>query len=238
VTVSKIAIIEDDPYLALTLAKILSFAGYSGTIVHAPNESQIVALQEYDLVILDIGLPGASGLQLARLLRRTSNLPVLFISGSNAPKIAVLALRSGGDDFVRKPFDVEELLERVSSLLRRTRPNARSDASIAIGDNKFDFVRQGIKGPREELLLELTERETVILRMLLDPPGLCVTREKMCQIACRREWTPMDRSIDVHVSNLRKKLKRAGITGLRISVRRNQGYIANLEPARLGELAS
>ena len=237
-TVSKIAIIEDDPYLALALAKILGVAGYSSTILHAPIESEIVALQKYDLVILDIGLPGASGLELARLLRRTSDLPVLFISGSNTPKIAVLALRSGGDDFLRKPFDVEELLERVYSLLRRTRSNARSDPGIAIGDYNFDFLRQGIRGPREELLLELTERETVILRMLLDPPGLCVTRERMCQIACGREWTPMDRSVDVHVSNLRKKLKRAGITGLRISVKRNQGYVANLEAARLEELAS
>lgn len=237
-TFSKIAIIEDDPYLALALAKILGVAGYSSTILHAPIESEIVALQKYDLVILDIGLPGASGLELARLLRRTSDLPVLFISGSNTPKIAVLALRSGGDDFLRKPFDVEELLERVSSLLRRTRSNARSDPGIAIGDYNFDFLRQGIRGPREELLLELTERETVILRMLLDPPGLCVTRERMCQITCGREWTPMDRSVDVHVSNLRKKLKRAGITGLRISVKRNQGYVANLEAARLEELAS
>lgn len=237
-TNAKIAIIEDDPHLASTLVKILGVAGYSSSIVQAPAEAEVASLQQYDLVILDIGLPGTSGLDLAKFLRRTSRVPVLFISGSSAPKIAVLALRSGGDDFMRKPFDVEELLERVSSLLRRTKPYAKVGACILIGACTFDFTRRVIMNARSEGVLYLTEREAVILRILLDPPGLCVTREKMSQITCGREWTPLDRSIDVHVSNLRKKLKKAGVTELRIAVRRNQGYVAFIENEDASELAS
>lgn len=223
---ANIAIVEDDPHLANTLVKILASAGYCPHLIPFYGETSLQDLTEFDLIILDVGLPGISGLDLAKRIRRTSSVPIIVISGSGTPKVGVAALRSGGDDFVKKPFDIDELVERINALLRRSGSHGRRSEHREIGEWQFDASSQCLRNSRTAATLDLTERESDILRMLLNPPGSCVSRERVARIVCGRDWDPLDRSIDVHVSNLRKKLRAGNVAQIRISSVRNRGYLA------------
>ena len=225
---SRVAIVEDDPHLANTLQKILASAGYQPALVSIDGEDYLRYLASFDLIILDIGLPGTSGLELAKHLRRGSAVPIILISGTGAPKVGVTALRSGGDDFVKKPFDIEELVERIGALLRRSNHKGRSIRYREIGTWMIDFASHTLNDQGTGATLHLTERECAILGILLDSPGVCVSRERMATIVCGRDWNPLDRSIDVHVSNLRKKLKSGNVWQIEITSLRNRGYLAAL----------
>lgn len=223
---ASIAIVEDDPHLAGTLVKILASAGYCPNLIPFCGEDGLQGLANFDLIILDIGLPGISGLDLAKRVRRSSSVPIILISGSGTPKVGVTALRSGGDDFVKKPFDIDELVERINALLRRSGSHGKSNGSREIGAWKFDVLSHTLRNAGTGDALHLTERECDILRMLLDSPGVCVSRERVARIVCGRDWDPLDRSVDVHVSNLRKKLRTGHIAEIEISSVRNRGYRA------------
>ena len=229
----RIAIVEDDLHLAQSLQKILASAGYSPTVIAIDGHDGLRSLSSFDLVILDIGLPGMSGLELAKSLRCSSAVPIILISGTGAPNIGLTALRSGGDDFVKKPFDVEELVERIGGILRRSRHRGGSARRGHIGTWVIDFSAHCLIDERTGSSLHLTERECAILGMLLDSPGVCVSRERVATLICGREWSPLDRSIDVHVSNLRKKLRARNISQIAIRSLRNRGYLAVLSEVEL-----
>lgn len=236
----EIAIVEDDLYLACALQRVLRAAGHRSAIFRDLGEEELSILGAYALVILDIDLPRSSGLILANRLRRGSEIPIIMISGSTRPKIAVTALRSGGDDFLSKPFDPEELVERVNALVRRSGGRTLIQPTIVLPGYKFVAQERHIFDDQGNVVAALTERESAILAMLLSPVGALVTRERISRLVSGRDWTPYDRSVDVHVSNLRKKLKKAKVEILEILVIRNNGYVVQLrsQNSSPGELLS
>jgi two-component system, OmpR family, response regulator len=226
VLVPRIAIVDDDFYFASSLKTVLQSTGYRPTLVSVNGDDYLRSLSGFDLIILDINLPGFSGLDLARSLRRNSTVPIIIISGTQTPNAGVTALRSGGDDFVKKPFDTDELIERIGALLRRSNNREGSSRGAHIGTWLLDVNATSLCDPQTGVSLHLTEREFAILSMLLASLGTCVSREQVAAQICGREWNPQDRSIDVHVSNLRKKLRAVNISQIAIKSLRNQGYVA------------
>jgi len=218
-----VIIIDDDIFLTHALRRVLDQNQFCTTVYNTVPPAS-VSLGNFDLAIIDIHLPLTSGLDLVKELRLRSNLPILFISGSIVPGIVCDALRVGGDDFLRKPFDTQELVERARALLRRAAPLSSRNQSTLDDLEGFTFLHAERKllGP-SGAVIALTEREVGILYLLWHRGGESITRDEISRHVMRRNYDPSDRSIDVHVSNLRAKL-RAYDCPLGILVDRNIGY--------------
>jgi two-component system phosphate regulon response regulator PhoB/two-component system alkaline phosphatase synthesis response regulator PhoP len=162
-----------------------------------------------DLFILDIMLPGIDGIEVAKEIRQnrnTSNTPIIFLSARNEDIDRIMGLEIGGDDYITKPFNIRELLARVKAVLRRSRGEEKSSEVISIGNIltidplKFEVYVKGRK-------VELTTTEFRILYILARKPGWVFSREKLLTELWGNEKVVIDRTIDVHIKNLRDKLK-------------------------------
>jgi DNA-binding response OmpR family regulator len=177
---------------------------------------------EHAIVILDLLLPGMRGLDVLRQLRAHSNVPVLILTARGDDVDRILGLELGADDYLPKPFNSRELLARVRAILRRARPNGDAPR-INVGDVTLDPVaRQAWRDGRS---LSLTMAEFVLLEAFLSHAGQVLSRERLAEQVLGRRLATFDRSIDVHVSNLRKKLGDA--VGAREHIRavRGEGYV-------------
>jgi two-component system response regulator CpxR len=178
-------------------------------------------------MILDLLLPGMRGLDVLRELRTSSNLPVLILTARGEDVDRILGLELGADDYLPKPFNTRELLARVRAILRRARPNGDT-ARIDAGDVALDPVAR--RAWRAGQPLSLTMAEFVLLEKFVRNVGQVLSRERLAEHVLGRVLGPFDRSIDVHVSNLRKKL---GDAGAREHIRavRGEGYVfARIDP--------
>jgi two-component system alkaline phosphatase synthesis response regulator PhoP len=210
----KILVIEDEPTLSRLLSYNLSQEGYAVQTVDNGGEGlQEASGNRYDLIVLDIMLPGLSGFEvLTRLRQRGDQTPVIILTARNAENDVVQGLKLGADDYMTKPFGVAELLARVSAVLRRTKPgegDTAADSSqekvIAAGDvkiypEKYEVVLNG-----ESILLRPKEFE--VLLYLVQRPGMVVTRDDLMNIVWGFDYVGGQRTVDVHVSSLRKKLE-------------------------------
>lgn len=225
---ARILIIDDDRDLATMLGEFLQREGYVVEAQHGADAG-VAALRaaEPDLLILDVMLPERSGLDVLRELRlASSRLPVMMLTARGDPIDRILGLELGADDYLAKPFDPRELLARIRAILRRsTMPTSGPDLptdEVRVGELLLDLRR------RRALLgltpLELTGAEFRVLLGLAQSPGAPVDRGDLTERALGRKLTLYDRSIDTHVSNLRRKLERAGSTSLQIRAVRGTGY--------------
>jgi len=202
-----ILMVEDDADLADTLTIGLEGEGYTCTAVRTGEDAlSRLATTRYDLVLLDVELPGASGLDVLDALSREKNLtPVVIMSGGRREWAdRVKGLDGGADDYLVKPFEFDELLARIRAVLRRTQGGAVPVLRVA--DLVIDLeARRVTRAGRE---VELTPRELELLTHLVRHAGRVVTREELATEIWRqtRRATPLDNVLDVHVSNLRKKL--------------------------------
>jgi two-component system, OmpR family, copper resistance phosphate regulon response regulator CusR len=202
----RVLIVEDEPRLARSLKKGLEREGYA-VDCEANGESAWVRLQmslgDYDLVILDVMLPGMSGLDLCRALRHGSMaVPVLMLTARDATEDKIVGLDSGADDYLVKPFDFDELLARMRTLLRR--PRETLPPALVVGDLVIDPVRRtATRGGKE---IELTTKEFTLLEFLARNAGLVLTREQIIAHVWDAELDSFSNLVDVHVSNLRKKI--------------------------------
>ena len=222
----KILVIDDDVELCELVAEYLEPDGYKVEGVHEGSQGVQRALAgEHVLVVLDYMLPGLNGFEVLRQIRAQSNVPVVMLTARGDDVNRIIGLQIGADDYLPKPFNPLELVARINAVLRRSQPQLDRKAGdiIAIGDIAMDHRTRTVR--RGEQILELTLIEYTLLERLLSSPGRILTREELVRDVLHRELSPFDRSIDTHVSNLRKKLGHE-VNGVeRIKTVRGIGYI-------------
>jgi len=219
----RVLIVDDDVQLCRLLAERLETEGFSIEAVHDGMRGLERALSlEHALVVLDLMLPGMGGLDVLRRLRAKSPIPVLILTARGEDIDRILGLEIGADDYVPKPFNPRELIARIRAILRRSSSTAASSGPLVNGDIRLD--PQSREASFKDIPLNLTSVEFTLLEMLLRQAGHVVTREQLTESALGRKLGPFDRVIDVHVSNIRKKL---GLSenGQRIKSIRGSGYL-------------
>ena len=219
-------IIDDDVRLAEMLVEYLAPEGIELTHMASGVQGLRSAQREnYDLIILDVMLPGLSGFDVLKQLREAgAKTPVLMLTARGDDVDRIVGLDLGADDYLPKPFNPRELLARVKAILRRTaEPESDEPAEITVGQLKVNLRR------REAWLadkpLKLTNAEFVILVTLMRSPGDVVSREALTRTALGRQLLPDDRSLDTHISNLRRKLGSDADGDVLIRSIRGSGYV-------------
>jgi len=199
----RILIVEDDPALSRILLDNLLFEGFEVEVV--ANGSVVLAKAKAfvpDLVVLDITLPGVNGFELCGTLRQRGRTPVLILTARSQKADKLRGLNLGADDYITKPFDLEEFLARVKAVLRRARP--ASDA-LVMGSVTIDFVSRTARRGRTEL--HLTHREFEILQYLAERQGYVVHRDELLRELWGYPQVPFTRSVDNAIARLRKKIE-------------------------------
>ncbi|KAA6464924.1 response regulator transcription factor [Acidobacteria bacterium AB60] len=219
----RVLIIDDDIELCRLLRERLSTEGFAFEAVHDGQTGLQRALSpDYALIVLDLMLPGIGGLDLLRRLRAHSLVPVLILTARGDDVERIIGLEIGADDYLPKPFNPRELIARIRAILRRAARPAALPAHLHSGDIRLD------RAAREVRLLDqplnLTSVEFSLLEVFLQNAGQVLTREHLTDAVLGRKLGPFDRVIDVHVSNLRKKLGPAS-HGERIKAVRGSGYL-------------
>jgi two-component system, OmpR family, response regulator len=229
-TAPNIVLVEDDPSLRTLTTRALQENGYAvRPAASAPEMWQAFEQGPVDLVLLDIMLPGTSGIDLCRELRRISDVPVIFISAKGSETDRVVGLELGADDYLPKPFGTRELIARIRAVLRR-HSIERAPADREKGELEFNGWTVNL--PRRELLsptgaaVDLTGAEFDLLVSLCDNAQRVIARERLIELSRTRLGDSSDRSVDVLVSRLRRKLSSAGNPAPIITVR-GVGYMLN-----------
>ena len=220
-------LIDDDVELCELLANWLTQEGFDVRTCHDGNAArQALSSQCPDAVVLDVMLPDGSGLELLKRLRREHpELPVLMLSARGEPLDRILGLELGADDYLAKPCDPRELTARLRAVLRRSTPPA-APSQLEVDDLCFSQARGTVSIGEQEVLLTLSESR--LLEALLRQPGEPVHKQELAQLALGRKLTLYDRSLDMHVSNLRKKLGPHPDGRPRILALRGRGYYYSL----------
>jgi len=202
-----IVVIEDDPNIADLLDMYLRREGYR-VIQSATGEAGLDAIsrERPRLVVLDVGLPDRmDGLEVCRTLRSTSDVPIVMLTARDAEVDRVLGLELGADDYVTKPFSPRELVARIRAILRRSEPSAKAGVNLLkVGDVEVDLDRHEVRSNGE--VVALTAREFDLLAHLAQNEGLVLSRRQLLDGVWGADWFGDDRTVDVHVRQLRKKL--------------------------------
>lgn len=219
----RVLIVDDDVQLCRLLAERLGSEGFTIESVHDGVRGLERALSmEHALVVLDLMLPGMTGLDVLRRLRAKSPVPVLILTARGEDIDRILGLEIGADDYVPKPFNPRELIARIRAILRRTSRVASAAGPLVVGDLRLDPQAREVW--LNDTALNLTSVEFTLLEALLRDAGRVITREQLTEAVLGRKLGPFDRVIDVHVSNVRKKL-RPSDHGPRIKSVRGSGYL-------------
>jgi two-component system, OmpR family, response regulator CpxR len=226
----QILIVDDDRELCELVAELLSEEGFRVEVANRGDEGLRRALAgEQSLVVLDVMMPGMNGFELLRRLRAEGScVPVLMLTARGDDVDRIVGLEIGADDYLPKPFNPRELVARIQAILRRVRtrpPPAETPAPerIAVGDVEVDTGTRLVKRAGETV--ELTNVEYEILVLLLQSAGRVVKREELVRSALGRELSLFDRSVDMHISHLRKKLGHHAGEVERIKTVRGVGYV-------------
>ncbi|HJQ22918.1 MAG TPA: response regulator transcription factor [Blastocatellia bacterium] len=223
---SRILVVDDDLDLCELLAKYLKREGFEFEMVHngeaGVNRARANA---YALIILDVMLPNMNGFEVLSQIRARSQTPVLMLTARGDDVDRIVGLEMGADDYLPKPFNPRELVARIRAILRRARADADAVVTerLVIGDIDLDKATRVVTRAGEPLALTAVEFE--LLEALMRAAGRIVTREELVKAILGRDLTPYDRSIDTHVSNLRRKLGHYVDGVERIKTVRGVGYI-------------
>ncbi len=219
---SHVLVIDDDHDLVDLLREFLATEGFTVDAAYDYASGLNRALDgEHELVVLDVMLPGGSGLELVKTVRESSKVPLLLLSAAGETGDRIIGLQIGADDYLAKPFEPRELAARIHAILRRTGDIPKDGSEIKVGDLALSVSRRVVS--RAETPVELTAAEFNVLECLLRNAGSVVTRETLAERALGRPLAPFDRSVDVHVHNLRKKISAS--PDERIKTIRGVGYI-------------
>lgn len=222
----RILVIDDDCELCDLLQEYLEPEGFEVQTIHDGKKGLEKALSEtFDLVVLDIMLPGLNGFEVLRSLRNTSEIPVIMLTARGEDVDRIVGLEMGADDYLPKPFNPRELTARIRSILRRSRnAHMEGDESIlSVGD--VELHRKSHSVIRRGESMRLTGVEFRFLQMLLENAGRIVSRQELAKKVLERSYSPFDRSVDVHISNIRKKLGPLPEGEERIKTIRGEGYL-------------
>ena len=184
---------------------------------------RVLATGQFDLLILDIMLPGMNGLEVLKQLRKTDAVPVIMLTARGEDVDRIIGLEFGADDYLAKPFNPRELAARIKAIMRRLQATEAKPQTLRLGGIELDARTRRVNVDRQPLALTGTEFE--ILRCLLEIPGQVVSKERLSERVLGRRLLPYDRSIDTHISNLRGKLESAGNRTDTIQNQRGVGYV-------------
>ncbi|MEO0364131.1 MAG: response regulator transcription factor [Pseudomonadota bacterium] len=216
-----ILVIDDDRQLSAMLAELLKLEDYSVTCAESGETGlRQLVVDEPDLVLLDVTLPGLGGFEVLERIRDTSSVPVIMLTARGEPDDRINGLAKGADDYLPKPFNARELLLRISAVLKRAAPT--TDAGQTVYRQLAIDQAAGIALLDDEPIA-LTETEFRVLDQLVRVAPDVASRERLSQAALGRRYQPTDRSLDTHISNLRQKLQECG-TSLQIHSVRGSGY--------------
>jgi two-component system, OmpR family, response regulator CpxR len=226
---TRLLIIDDDQELADLLRELLGQEGFQLDTHPGGRDAAARAVSgDYALVILDVMLPELSGFEILKQIRRTSKVPVILLTARGADVDRIVGLEIGADDYVPKPFNARELTARIRAVLRRLepRPDDRDRVVLSVDDVSLNPASRAVL--RNGTPVELTTVEFDILRLLLESAGQTVTRERISEQVLGRQFDPFDRSVDMHINKLRRKLGPRPGSEERIKTIRSVGYIYTL----------
>jgi two-component system, OmpR family, response regulator MprA len=217
----RVLVVEDDEEIAQVLQRSLRLDGYEVRLA-ADGEAalEVAAAYHPDLVILDLGLPRLDGMEVARRLRAADDVPILMLTARDALESRVEGLDAGADDYLVKPFERQELLARLRALLRRRPP--RGSASVVVGDLSLNPDTHEVR--RAERPVELTQREFELLEYLMRNERIVVPRQRLLEEVWGYDPFATTNTIEVFVSNLRRKLESDGEPRLLHTIR-GAGYV-------------
>lgn len=211
----KILIVEDDADISEILAKIMRLQGYVPTQAFSGSEASLrlfaegAGREQYDLILLDLMLPGVTGEELIGKIRENSDIPIIVLSAKSALEDRVGALNLGADDYLTKPFEKEEVIARVNSALRRYGRSKNQSAGAqeqTLSYKNLKIYPEAREATVCEKPLSLTAHEYDILSLLVQNPGKVYSRESLYELIWQGSYLGEDNTINVHVSNLRKKI--------------------------------
>src|SRR5215813_5771155 len=213
-------LVDDDRRIRSLLSRFLLSEGYRVTTAESASEARAkLEGLHFDLMILDVMMPGESGFEFARKLRTSSSVPILMLTARGEAESRIEGLEIGADDYVGKPFEPRELSLRVANILKRNRPAAAAAVeSVRFGDFVFHIARGELK--RGDEVIHLTDRERDMLRLLAAAPGETVTRLALAGNGA----SPGERAVDVQVNRLRRKIERDPANPLFVQTVRGIGY--------------
>lgn len=232
----KILLVDDDIDLTELLAELLSLEGFETQVVHNGQDGlNALEHQSYDLVLLDVMMPVLNGIETLKQIRQKYSLPVLMLSARDDEIDRVLGLELGADDYLPKPFNDRELVARIKAILRRTVGNKETIIEMAhsevVEERKFlQFGGVELHPGRQQAIfqgkdLDLTGTEFALLEILVKHPGQILSRELLSLEILGKRLTPYDRAIDMHISNLRKKLPERNDNLPWFKTLRGRGYL-------------
>ena len=203
---NKILIVEDEAKIARTLSLYLERAGFKVTISPTGSDALPAFRREQpDLVVLDLGLPGMDGLDVARGIRHAGNTPIIMLTARSEEADKLIGLELGADDYVTKPFSPREVVARVRTVLRRTQPAPTQPEAITVGKISLDPARRTVQV--SDRAVELTPSEFELLSAFVRRPGQVFTRMQLLDLTQGEAYEGYERTIDQHIKNLRKKIE-------------------------------
>lgn len=212
---SKILLVDDDIELTDLLAEVLRLTGFEVDVANNGQEALDKLNESHQLVLLDIMMPVLNGIETLKKIRQTSNVPVMMLTARGEEIDRVLGLELGADDYLPKPFNDRELVARIKAILRRATPaekeNIQNSTALSSEENTLEFCGLVLHSGLQQASykgqdLGLTGSEFALLHKLVLRPGQIVSREELSMNVLGKHLSPFDRSIDMHMSNLRKKL--------------------------------
>ncbi len=216
-----ILVVDDDTRLRKLLRKFLSEKGYRVTLAAGAAEAR-ARMQglSFDLIVLDVMMPGENGLNLTQFLRGQTEMPVLLLSARSETAARIAGLEAGADDYLGKPFDPKELLLRIQALLRRSVPAPEeAQRTIRLGEWEADLERGDLRNA--DMLIRLAPGELGLLRLLAAKPGVALSRAELCE----QTGAAQERTVDVQITRLRRKFETDPRAPRYLQTVRGQGYV-------------
>jgi len=222
---AEVLVVEDDEAIATLVADHLIHAGHAVRVVHDGHQALRAASAAVDLIVLDLMLPGISGIEICKSIRNSATVQpiILMLTAKTSEADVLLGYDAGADDYVRKPFGVRELLARIEALLRLARrQDGESDARLVFGDVVID------PGPRRvcvnDVEVKMTRMEFDLILYLARRPGIVISREQLLGDVWGYQHVGYARTVDSHVTRVRRKLKTAGLAHALIETVHANGY--------------
>ncbi len=225
----RVLLVDDDTALCASLERLLRLEGFAIEMAHtAPEGLQRALTGKHELIVLDVMLPGGDGRLALRQIRAQSDVPVIMLTARGDESDRIAGLEAGADDYLPKPFNARELVARMRAVLKRRLPQPPQPTLITVGDLEIHpLTRRVLKEASE---IALTGAEFDILLLLAKSAGKVVSRDEIAEVCLGRPNGPFDRSVDNHISNLRKKLGSSCGESERIRSARGSGYIYTGQP--------
>jgi two-component system OmpR family response regulator len=223
----RLLVVDDDREIRDLVSRFLIRHGYRVSVARDGREMGAALAGEVDLVVLDVMLPGKSGLELCRDLRAKSDIPILMLTAMGEETDRIIGLEMGADDYLPKPFNTRELLARIRAILRRTEGSHRLPArtrTLRFAGWTLDRGRRRLSAP-DGLVIDLTSGEYELLTVFAEHPQRILSRDQLLDLARGREAMPFDRSIDVQVSRVRRKIEADPKNPALIVTVRGDGYM-------------